>query len=70
MLKADQIPSEVTRAAWKAMRGNYKTADDLMDATISAAINAWPGMRLGYTGFRMDKSELSIILPLQEPTND
>jgi hypothetical protein len=37
MIKAEQIPSKVRQAAWKAMRGSYKPADDLMDATIAAA---------------------------------
>ena len=41
-----------------------------MRAACLAMLKAWPGMRLGYTGFRMDKSEQSIILPLQEPTHD
>lgn len=35
-------------------------------AALAAGLAAWPNMRTGYTGFRMDKSEQSLILPLPQ----
>jgi hypothetical protein len=61
MITAEQIPDEVVE---RLCEGLSYWDREATRAALATALNAWPGVRTGYVGFRMDKSERGIILPL------
>ena len=72
MIKPEQIPDEVVKAALKAWKKDTETFHPNA-GTIAAAINAWPGMVTvdpdSWVRCRRDGS--TIILPLtQEKMNE
>lgn len=69
MIKPENIPSESIAAFVKVYEGQ-RHPDDWIQASIAAAINAWPGMYIG-EGFVIDMNFRDIILPLpDEEQND
>lgn len=64
MLKPEQVPPDAMYAAWKAINAGMTLND-----AIAAAINAWPGMRLGKYRDVAGPAD-RIILPLTEPRDD
>jgi len=74
MIRAEQIPDEVVKAAARALAddaklnwGDIPYAHDVMRgearAAIAAALNAWPGMECRPT---FVQSRLMLILPLPQ----
>lgn len=63
MLKAEQIPDEVVKAALKAWEEDDKSFRPNAK-TIAAALNAWPKMHVGPSP--ADARRNSIILPLPQ----
>ena len=64
MIRAEQIPDEV---AWKLHDKLWKVGGPSVDevrASIAAALNAWPSMRVDDT-YRW-LSDVAIILPMED----
>ena len=73
MINPEQIPDEVVKEAlWAynyASRDCYTTEEQDIAIAIAAALNAWPGMRLGkYRDVAGDNDR--IILPLTQQDSD
>ena len=70
MLKAEQIPDEVVKAALEAWKKDTETFHPNA-GTLAAAINAWPG---SYSLAENDSATIRemacFILPFTENTND
>lgn len=70
MIKPDQIPDEVVEAAARALKDHplvpftEDAALVISRASIAAAINAWPSMRVDDT-YRW-LSDVAIILPMED----
>lgn len=73
MIKPEQIPDEVIKAAFNAaMLQKHDSYEDQMIDAITAAINAWPGIT-HYDEFRVfgqPYSPARIMLPLPQEKND
>lgn len=71
MIRADQIPDEVVKAAVSAYdyasSDVYTSAEQDMAAAIAAALNAWPGAVKGY---RVDDGKPWVKLPLPQEARD
>ena len=70
MIKPDQIPDEVVRAAVVAWLKAESIRPDAQ--VIAAALNAWPEAKRvkGYFTHDTDHYEPAIILPLPQETSD
>lgn len=74
MIRANQIPDEVVEAARAAYRDGFEQLDsheEIMRASIAAALSAWPGVVL-YPPDVLDDTinPTRIILPLPQEARD
>lgn len=72
MIKPEMVPDEVWMAARLELVDGPIREDweDRYRHAIAAALNAWLGATQGYHGFRMDKSQWCLILPLAQKQED
>jgi len=72
MIDAKQIPDEVVEAARAAYRDGFEQLDsheEIMRASIAAALSAWPGIRMMVDIDTGDDSALKLPLP-QEASDE
>ena len=71
MIKPEQVPDEVV---WKLHDKLWKHGGPSVDEArkaIAAALNAWPGMRLGkYRDVAGDNDRIILPLPPQEASDE
>lgn len=65
MIKPEQVPKKVVRAAEKAWEKDTESFRPNAK-TIAAALNAWPGMRISWLAL----NDGAIVLPLPQEASD
>jgi len=73
MLKPEQVPYDVVRAAYAAWAGGGgNNVLSAMESAIAAAINAWPGVYANglQKGWKHYTPALILPIPPQETDND